>query len=108
MQLNQELHNIFQCDAIINAYYTRIKNLADLLENIEANVPKNNLGSYTINGLNPQFDNVASILRYCTPFPTILETHYILPSEEKIMNHCKTYFFRVRILITHIILIHSL
>ncbi|XP_023749957.1 uncharacterized protein LOC111898260 [Lactuca sativa] len=60
MQLDQELWNITQGDSTINAYCTQIKNLVDLLENIEVVVPEKNLVNYTINGLNPRFDHIAS------------------------------------------------
>ncbi|KAL7607668.1 hypothetical protein Lser_V15G12469 [Lactuca serriola] len=86
MQLDQELHNISQRDTYVNAYCSRIKNLAELLEKNEAPVPEKNLVSYTINGLHSHLDHIASILRHRTSFLTFLETRSIFALEEKTMN----------------------
>lgn len=72
-------------DLPVKAYCTKIKSLADLLENIDpqAKVLDKNLVIYIINSLSPRYDNVASIIRHRLPFPTFEETRSILLSEEQ-------------------------
>lgn len=72
MQLDCELRSIVMGDLTVNAYSSKIKNIADLLENLDANlkVADNHLVNYTINGLTSGFDNIATVIRHRVPFPT--------------------------------------
>ncbi|XP_023729287.1 uncharacterized protein LOC111876960 [Lactuca sativa] len=85
IQLDTELRNLSMGDLSVTAYFTKIKSIADLLENLDpqAKVPDKNLVIYAINGLSSRFDNVVGIIRHPIPFPSFEDTRSILLSEEQ-------------------------
>lgn len=58
MQLDTELCNITMGSSFVIEYCTKIQTLADLLENLDVEVPEKNIVIYTINGLSSKFDYV--------------------------------------------------
>lgn len=61
IQINSELRSIMIGDSIITEYYTRIKVMDDLLENIDSTVPEKNQVIYMINRMSPKFDHIANL-----------------------------------------------
>ena len=64
LQLESELRNITMGDSLVTDYCTRIKTIADLLENLDAPVPERNLVSYTLSGLTKKFQYIATTIRH--------------------------------------------
>lgn len=61
IRLDNELCNIAINSTVID-YCTRIMTILDLLDNINAIVPENNLVTYPINGIPQNFDYVSSLI----------------------------------------------
>ncbi|KAJ9539440.1 hypothetical protein OSB04_032173 [Centaurea solstitialis] len=72
-------------DRSISEYCQKMKLLSDLLANIDSSVPEKTLVSYLINGLSPQFDNIAIVLRH----PTFLQARSILLLEEQHLSRAR-------------------
>ncbi|KAL7601402.1 hypothetical protein Lser_V15G26960 [Lactuca serriola] len=83
MQLDTELRNISMGNLFVTEYCTKIQTLADLLENLDAEVPKKNIVIYIINGLSPKYDHVVSMIRHQKPLPSFSDTRSILQVEEQ-------------------------
>jgi len=85
MQLESELRSITMGDLSVLAYCSKIKKIADLLENLDSDskVSDKHLVIHTINGLSPRFDYVASIIRHRSPLPSFFETQSMLLLEEQ-------------------------
>lgn len=86
IQFDNELHNNTIWGSIITENYTIFKTIVNLLENINENIPKRNLVTYTTNVLSPKVDYVASLILYDTPFTLFLETYLIHLLEEQRIN----------------------
>ncbi|XP_023756617.1 uncharacterized protein LOC111905174 [Lactuca sativa] len=86
IQLDNELNISMGTALSLMNYCTRIKTIADLLDNIDAAVPEKNLVTYTINGLSSYFDHVTLLIRHTSLLPTLLETRSKLMVEEQRMN----------------------
>lgn len=81
IKLYNELWNI-----TIGESSTCIKNIADLLGNIDKIILEKKLVMYTINGLSPEFHNLASLIRRISPFPMFLKMRSMLLLEEQQIN----------------------
>ncbi|XP_071739620.1 uncharacterized protein [Rutidosis leptorrhynchoides] len=87
IQLQNELCTIKLGNMKIDEYCTKIKIIADLLENIDAKVAENTLVAYTLNGLPCKWENVAMNLRLRKKLPTWLETRaYLLGEEPRLIS----------------------
>lgn len=82
LQLESELRNITMGDSLVTDYCTRIKTIADLLENLDAPVPKRNLVSYTLSGLTKKFQYIATTIRHQRSVPSFMDTRSMLLMEE--------------------------
>lgn len=83
MQLENQLRNIVMGDLSVNDYYTKIKAIADMLDNLVAPIPKRNLVSYTLNGLTQKFKPITTTIQYSKPFSTSMEAWSTLVMEEQ-------------------------
>lgn len=70
----------------INDYCTKIKTMADLLANMDKEIPDANLVAHTINGLPRKWEGVAMHIRLQKPPPSWIETRAILLGEEHRLN----------------------
>lgn len=64
IQYDSQLRNLTMGSSTITQYCNKIQTLADLLENLDAEVSEKNLVIYTINGLSSKFNHVASLIRW--------------------------------------------
>ncbi|KAL7601468.1 hypothetical protein Lser_V15G25908 [Lactuca serriola] len=83
IQLDNELRNITIGTSSVTEYCNRIKNLADLLNNMDAKVPEPNLVAYTLNGLSPKFRVFATTIRHRDPLPSFWDVKSMLIQEEQ-------------------------
>lgn len=83
IQLDSEIRNITQGDSSISDYCSRIKTLADLLENLENSVPEINLVSYALNGLSTKYNYIATTIRHRDPLPSFMQMRSMLLIEER-------------------------
>ncbi|GKD93782.1 hybrid signal transduction histidine kinase M [Tanacetum coccineum] len=86
MQLDNDLSNLSIGNHSITQYFTKIKDMADLLANIEPPLSEKNLVTYAVNGLVNKFAHVANIIRHRDPFPTFDTARSMLLVEESILN----------------------
>nr|GEU61894.1 hybrid signal transduction histidine kinase M [Tanacetum cinerariifolium] len=86
MQLDNELRNLSIGNLSITQYFSKIKDMLDLLANMEAPVSEKSLITYAVNGLGSKFDHVASIIRHRDPIPNFDTARFILLVEESILN----------------------
>ncbi|GKB95260.1 hybrid signal transduction histidine kinase M [Tanacetum coccineum] len=86
MQLDNDLRNLSIGNLSVTQYFTKIKDMADLLANIEALVSDKSLVTYVVNSLGNKFAHVASIIRNRDPFPTFDTARSMLLVEESILN----------------------
>lgn len=91
MQLDNELRNLSIGNLTVTQYFTKIKDMADLLANMEAPVSDKSLVTYAVNGLGNKFAHVASIIRHRDPFPTFDTARSMLLVEESIQNRDTTH-----------------
>lgn len=100
IQFDNELGNITIGASIVIGYCNHIKNLADLLDNMDVKVPEPNFAAYTLNGLSPKFTIVIHYPRFgkfiiclfrrnnitskkkldSPPLPTLTTHHLFMPS----------------------------
>ncbi|PWA51500.1 Photosystem II PsbR [Artemisia annua] len=66
----------------INDYCTKIKSMADRVQNLGSPVSENNLVTYAVNGLDSRFATILKIIRHCEPLPTFETTRNMLLLEE--------------------------
>ncbi|KAL4570763.1 hypothetical protein LXL04_026425 [Taraxacum kok-saghyz] len=85
MQLENELRNITMGDSSVTDYCTRIKTIADMLDNLEAPVPEHNLLAYKLAGLTKKFHYIATTIKYQKHLPSLWEARAILTMEEQSM-----------------------
>lgn len=85
IERENELINMTLCDLTFAQYYQRIKTISDLLVNIENPIPEKTLVAYLLNGLSPQFEYIATLLRYWDLPPSFLQAHSKLLVER--LNH---------------------
>ncbi|PWA57429.1 hypothetical protein CTI12_AA408350 [Artemisia annua] len=74
----------------INDYCTKIKSLADRLNNLGSPVSENNLVIYAVNGLDSQFATIVKIIRHREPLPTFETARNMLLLEESTLNEAVT------------------
>ncbi|GJW86461.1 hybrid signal transduction histidine kinase M [Tanacetum coccineum] len=86
MQLDNDFRNLSIGNLSITQYFTKIKDMADLLANIEAPVSDKSPVTYAVNGLGNKFAHVASIIHHRDPFPTFDTARSMLLVEESILN----------------------
>nr|GEY30480.1 myb-like protein P [Tanacetum cinerariifolium] len=86
MELHEELWSLELDTLSIAEYFKRIKVVSDLLSNIESPVDEKNLVMYAVNGLGDKYDHVARIILHFKNPLTLLETRYMLLSEESRLN----------------------
>ncbi|XP_023739448.1 uncharacterized protein LOC111887512 [Lactuca sativa] len=90
IQLDNELRTITQGDYDIASYCTRIKSITNMLDNIDSIVPEKNIVIYTINGLHPKFENVATIIHHSDPLPSFLKVRSMLMDQEQRLKQIAT------------------
>jgi hypothetical protein len=69
MQLKQKLHNLQKNKMNINDYFTKVKNLVDVLAFIGALVDDENLVDVTLNGLGKDYGQFRNQLQFEKHFP---------------------------------------
>ncbi|KAL7588311.1 hypothetical protein Lser_V15G41308 [Lactuca serriola] len=92
IQLDNELHTIIQGAFDIASYCTRIKSITDMLDNIDSTIHEKNIVIYTINGLLPKFENVATIIRHSDSIslPSYLKSLSMLMDQEQRLKQIAT------------------
>lgn len=70
----------------INEYCTKIKTMADLLDNMDKSVLDAKLVAYTVSGLSRKWDGVTMHIRLQKPPPSWIKTRSILLGEESRLN----------------------
>ncbi|KAL7601862.1 uncharacterized protein LOC111877969 [Lactuca sativa] len=83
IQLDNELRNFTIGTYSVTEYYNRIKNLAGLLNNMDAKVVEPNLVVYTLNGLSPKFRVFATTILHRDPLPSFWDVRSMLIQEEQ-------------------------
>nr|GEY46096.1 hypothetical protein [Tanacetum cinerariifolium] len=86
MQLDNDVRNLSIGNLSVTQYFTKIKDMVDLLANIKAPISDKSLVTYAVNGLSNNFSHVASIIRHRDPFPTFDTARSMLLLEESILN----------------------
>ncbi|GJS74223.1 hypothetical protein Tco_0707064, partial [Tanacetum coccineum] len=70
----------------VNAYCTKIRSMADRLQNLGVDVSDKNLVIYTINGLDSRFATLVEIIRNRETLPTFKATRTMLLLKESSIN----------------------
>lgn len=83
LQLETQIRNITMDDSSVTNYRTRIKHIADLLQNIDAPVLERNLIVYTLSGLSPKLQYVTTTIKYQKPKPSFMEVWSMLLWKKK-------------------------
>ncbi|PWA39342.1 hybrid signal transduction histidine kinase M [Artemisia annua] len=84
--LDNELRSIKLGSLTINAYCTKIRAMADRLQNLGEKVSDKNLVMYAINGLDERFKGIARLIRHKEPLPTFETARNMLLLEESTLN----------------------
>lgn len=82
-QVDSELRTITIRDSSMTSYYTRIKTLANLLDNLDAKVLEKNIVMYTFNDLSSNFVYIATFIWHKTLIHTFSKTLLMLLVEEQ-------------------------
>jgi hypothetical protein len=82
IQLAAGFHNTPQADLSINDYYAKIKNLTDLLTDVDQPISDETLVLTLLRGLNDTYAHLHLFLPFQVPFPTFLQTRSALILEE--------------------------
>lgn len=92
VQLDNELCKTTIGDSKIIEYYTRIKTVDDLIDNIDVAVPKKNIVMYTIIGLSFKIDYIANLICHRVHVRIFMKTISMLLLEEQCIgqNHTRT------------------
>ncbi|PWA37884.1 hypothetical protein CTI12_AA586470 [Artemisia annua] len=95
MGLDNELRSIKLGKMSINEYFTKIKSLADRLNNLRTVVSDKNLVTYVVNGLDSCFETIAKIIRHRDPLPSFDTARSMLLLDESMRNEttCTTTTF---------------
>jgi hypothetical protein len=83
----QEFHGLFQGDLSVHDYFSRLKQLADLLRGIGHPVSDPTMVINVLGGLNSKFSHAISVLTARKPLPTFLFTRDYLLQEEARQKH---------------------
>ncbi|GJT00124.1 putative ribonuclease H-like domain-containing protein, partial [Tanacetum coccineum] len=86
MHLDNDLRNLSIGNLSITRYFTNIKDVSDLLANVEAPVSDKSLVTYVINGFGNKLDHVASIIRHRNTFPAFETARSMLFVKDSILN----------------------
>jgi hypothetical protein len=80
----QELHNLFQGDMTITAYFGRLKQLADLLRDVGHPISEPSMVVNALRGLNSKFSHAIGVLTAKVPPPSFLYVrNYLLQDESR-------------------------
>ncbi|KAI3503335.1 hypothetical protein L1887_31775 [Cichorium endivia] len=82
IELDNELRSMTLGDLSIAQYCQKMKSISDLLANIDNPVPEKTLVAHLLNGLSPQYEHIATLLRHRDPLPTFLQARSKLLVEE--------------------------
>ncbi|XP_020883040.1 uncharacterized protein LOC110228946 isoform X2 [Arabidopsis lyrata subsp. lyrata] len=82
LQLENELRTMVIGDLSVHDYCKKMKNLADLLANIDFPVTDRALVMHMLNGLSDKFDSIINVIKHKSPFLSFLETRSMLQLEE--------------------------
>ena len=82
LQLENELRTITIGDQSVHEYCKKLKNLSDLLANIDPPVPDRGLVLHLLNGLTDKFDSIINVIKHREPFPTFSTARSMLILEE--------------------------
>ncbi|PWA38969.1 hypothetical protein CTI12_AA577390 [Artemisia annua] len=69
IKLDNKLHSIKIGIMSINEYYTKIKSMADRLQNLGSSISEKNLVIYAVNRLDSRFATIVKIIRHREPLP---------------------------------------
>jgi hypothetical protein len=83
----QEFHGLFQGDLSVHDYFSRLKQLADLLRDVGHPVSDPAMVTNALRGLNSKFSHAISVLTTRKPLPTFLFTRDYLLQEEAHQKH---------------------
>ncbi|KAL7606224.1 hypothetical protein Lser_V15G20208 [Lactuca serriola] len=83
IELDSELRSMTLGDISIAQYCQRMKSISDLLANIDNPIPEKTLVAHLLNGLSPQYEHIATLLRHRDPLPTFLQARSKLLVEEQ-------------------------
>ncbi|KAL1207267.1 hypothetical protein V5N11_028012 [Cardamine amara subsp. amara] len=67
-------------------YCRKLKNLSDLLANVDSTVSNRNLMMHCLNGLTEKFDGIHNVIRHRVPFPSFTTARSMLLDEESRLN----------------------
>lgn len=73
IELDQKFQNLTLGDLTIAEYCEQMKVILELIANIGLPVPEHILITYHINGLSPNYDSIAPVLRNQDPVPSLLK-----------------------------------
>ncbi|PWA57514.1 myb-like protein P [Artemisia annua] len=86
INLDNELRSIKIGNMSINDYCTKIKSMADRLQNLGSPVNEKNLVIYAVNGLDSRFTTIVKIIRHQQPLPSFETARNMLLLEESTLN----------------------
>lgn len=83
IQVDNELQNITIGDSFMVDYCNHVQDLAYLLENMDAKVPKLNLVSYMLNGLSTKYHHITITIKHQRHVPSFWDTRSMLVLEDQ-------------------------
>ncbi|XP_010413458.1 PREDICTED: uncharacterized protein LOC104699794 [Camelina sativa] len=83
LQLENELRTITIGDQSVHEYCKKLKNLSDLLANIDSPVTDRGLVLHLLNGLTDKFDSIINVIKHREHFPTFSVARSMLIMEEE-------------------------
>ncbi|XP_023737572.1 uncharacterized protein LOC111885556 [Lactuca sativa] len=89
IELDSELRSMTLGDLSIAQYCQRMKSISDLLVNIDNPIPEKTLVAHLLNGLSPQYEHIATLLRHRDPLPTFLQARSKLLVEEQMFKNSR-------------------
>ena len=86
VQLDNKLRTKEQGDLSIHDYCQEMKQISDLLRNLDAAVTERTLVTYMLNGLSHKYDHIINVIIHRQPFPSFSEARNMLMLEEDRLN----------------------
>ena len=91
IQLENELCTLTIGDMSIHDYCQKLKNLTDLLANVDSPVTDRAVVMHMLNGLSEKFDNIHNVIKHRSPFPSFsVARSMLLMEEDRISKNTKS------------------